>query len=140
MYRLDGDRFLICPGDCCGLLLVDRKGIRRVMLVQDGQMAVVPYEDTAETLDAMLNTWIWLWGVSKDKSYALFFSRLEGQEGLYSLNLRTFEITLQMTLAELEALSPDTDWDSRTVYWPGGEYLTDGDDNLYRIVEKTESK
>lgn len=139
MYHLVGNRFLIWVDDCNGLLLVDRTGIRHVMLVQDGQLAVVPYEDTPETLDAISNTWVNLWGVSKDKSYALFFSRLEGQEGLYSLNLRTLEITLQMTLAELEALSPDTHWNWHA-YWPGGEYLTDNDDNLYRIVEKTEAK
>lgn len=148
MYHLVGSCFLICPDDCNGLLLVDRTGIRHVMLAQDGQLVVVPYEDTPDILDAMLNTRVNLWGVLKDKSYALFFLHLEGQEGLYSLNLRTLEITLQMTLAELEALSPDTDWDSRTVYWPGGEYLTDGCastaygsvENLYRIVEKTEAE
>lgn len=139
VYHLVGSRFLICIDGCYGLAMVDRTGIRHAMLVQDGHLTVVPYEDTAETLDAMLNTWIRLWGVSKDKSYALFFLYLEGQEGLYSLNLRTFEITLQMTLAELEALSPDARWNGYA-YWPGGEYLTDGDDNLYRIVEKTEAK
>lgn len=127
----DDDGFLVSVDRGNGILLFDKSWNARVLVERDEELMVVPYEDTEEIENYLRQTCAAPVGVADDGSYALFTS---WDDGLFKLDLQTLEITQQMSREEFAALRFE---ENEYLYWPGGEYLTDGGGTLYRLVDRS---
>ncbi len=115
-----------------GVLLLTPARVAYALVSKDNTLKLVPHENTNEIRNGLWEARdVRICGVSDDDGYALVIWK---GYGLYKIDLRSLAVTQQMTAAELEAIGLN----SNRCYWPGGEYLTDGDDNLYRLVDRSE--
>ena len=114
------------------ILLYDMRNEKsKVLVIDDDNHQFVTYENTEDMLKRILGYSSSLAGVSEDGKYALYVSAYD--RGLYMIDLKSMEVTKQMDKQELK----DIGIDSMIMDWPGGEYLTDSDGTLYRLVDRS---